>query len=114
MTQTELTGVLVAIVTPFTTDGAEVDAGALQAHVERMIQEGVHGLVPGGSTGEFTTLTVQERSRSPSWSLRLPRDVYPWVAGVGALSTRDAVDLAAHAAAAGADALMVVPPTATR
>jgi len=107
---TDLTGVLVALITPFTADGAEIDATALEAHVERLVQEGAHGLVPGGSTGEFTTLTLDERKQLTELVVKAASGRVPVVAGTGALSTRDAIDLAVHAAQAGADALMVVPP----
>jgi dihydrodipicolinate synthase/N-acetylneuraminate lyase len=56
-------GVLPALITPFTEDGEEIDDAALSATVERLIGAGVAGLVPGGSTGEFTTLTNAERRR---------------------------------------------------
>jgi len=110
VTHTDLTGVLVALVTPFTADGGEIDAAALEAHVERMIREGVHGLVPAGSTGEFTTLTVAERKQLTELVVKAAAGRVPVVAGTGALTTSEAVDLAAHAAQAGASALMVVPP----
>ena len=110
MSHVELSGVLVALVTPFTADGAEVDGANLEAHVDRLIRAGAHGLVPGGSTGEFTTLTLDERKYVTELTVKAAGGRVPVVAGTGALSTRDAVDLAAHAAAAGASALMVVPP----
>jgi len=110
VTHTDLTGVLVALVTPFTADGGEIDAAALEAHVERMIREGVHGLVPAGSTGEFTTLTVAERKQLTELVVKAAAGRVPVVAGTGALTTSEAVDLAAHGAQAGASALMVVPP----
>jgi dihydrodipicolinate synthase/N-acetylneuraminate lyase len=107
---TDLTGILVALVTPFTADGGEIDAAALEAHVERMIVGGAHGLVPGGSTGEFTTLTLPERKQLTELVVKAAGGRVPVVAGTGSLSTADALDLAAHAAQAGASALMVVPP----
>jgi dihydrodipicolinate synthase/N-acetylneuraminate lyase len=110
VTNTELTGVLVALVTPFTGDGSEIDAGALEAHIDRMINAGIHGLVPGGSTGEFTTLTLEERKQLTELTVKAAGGRVPVVAGTGALSTKDAIDLAAHAAEVGASALMVVPP----
>lgn len=110
MTHTDLTGVLVALVTPFTADGTEIDAAALEAHVERLIREGAHGFVPGGSTGEFTTLTLDERKQLTELVVKAVGGRVPVVAGTGALSTHDAIELAAHAAQAGASALMVVPP----
>ncbi|MFP5346188.1 MAG: dihydrodipicolinate synthase family protein [Actinomycetes bacterium] len=110
LNNTDLTGVLVALVTPFTPDGSEIDADVLQAHVDRLVREGAHGLVPGGSTGEFTALTLGERKQLTELVVKAADGRVPVVAGTGALSTTDAVDLAAHAAQAGASALMVVPP----
>ncbi|GKU09558.1 unnamed protein product, partial [Fusarium langsethiae] len=51
MAPQELTGILVALITPFKADGS-VDYEALDAHIQRQIKAGVHGFVPGGSTGE--------------------------------------------------------------
>ena len=110
MAHTELTGVQVALVTPFTADGSEIDVAALDAHVDRMIREGVQGLVPGGSSGEFTTLTIDERKQLTELVVKAAAGRVPVVAGTGALSTKDNVELAVHAAQAGADALMIVPP----
>src|SRR3712207_1201631 len=110
VTTTDLTGILVALVTPFTADGSEIDATALDAHVDRLIEEGAHGLVPGGSTGEFTTLSLDERKQLTELVVKAAGGRVPVGAGTGALSTRDAGDLAAHAAQAGAPALMVVAP----
>jgi 4-hydroxy-tetrahydrodipicolinate synthase len=103
-------GVLPALITPFTDDGAAVDAGALAAHVERLIAGGVAGLVPGGSTGEFTTLTNDERRRLVEITVEATAGRVPVVAGTGALSTRETVELSVHAEQAGAAAVMVVPP----
>jgi 4-hydroxy-tetrahydrodipicolinate synthase len=110
VSQVELGGVLVALVTHFTADGSEIDAAAFETHVDRLVRAGAHGLVPGGSTGEFTTLTLDERKQVTELAVKAAGGRVPVVAGTGALSTRDAVDLAAHAASAGAAALMVVPP----
>ncbi|KAH7063695.1 hypothetical protein B0J12DRAFT_707471 [Macrophomina phaseolina] len=63
MAPKELTGILCALITPFTADGHSIDAAALDTHVNGLIAAGIHGLVPGGSTGEFTTLTPAERKQ---------------------------------------------------
>ena len=74
-------GVLPALITPFTEDGAAIDTGALAAIVERLIGAGVGGLVPGGSTGEFTTLSHDERRQlSRSRSRRRPAACPSWPA----------------------------------
>ncbi|GME29163.1 putative dihydrodipicolinate synthase protein [Neofusicoccum parvum] len=106
----ELTGILTALITPFTPDGSAIDAAALDAHINQQIAAGIHGLVPGGSTGEFTTLSTAERKQLLEICVASSRGRVPVVAGIGALSTAEALDLAAHARAAGAAALMVVPP----
>jgi 4-hydroxy-tetrahydrodipicolinate synthase len=105
-----LQGVLVALVTPFTADGAEIDVPRLQAHVDRLVTAGVHGLVPGGSTGEFTVLTLAERKQLTEECVKAADGRVPVIAGTGALSTAEAVELSRHASEVGAAALMVVPP----
>jgi 4-hydroxy-tetrahydrodipicolinate synthase len=106
----EFHGVLPALITPFTEDGADVDADALAAIVDRLVDAGVGGLVPGGSTGEFTTLTGDERRAVVEVSVEAAAGRVPVVAGTGALSTRETVELSVHAERAGATAVMVVPP----
>lgn len=103
-------GVLPALITPFTDDGSAIDTGALTALVNRVINAGVGGLVPGGSTGEFTTLTNAERRQLVEVTVEAAAGRVPVVAGTGALSTRETVELSVHAEQAGAAAVMVVPP----
>src|SRR5919108_2982957 len=103
-------GVLPALITPFTEDGGEIDTGALAANVDRLIGGGVAGLVPGGSTGEFTTLSNAERRRLVEATVEAAAGRVPVVAGTRALSTRQSVELSVHAERAGAAAVMIVPP----
>jgi 4-hydroxy-tetrahydrodipicolinate synthase len=103
-------GVLPALITPFTDDGADIDADALTAIVERLVGGGVAGLVPGGSTGEFTTLTGGERRELIEVTVSAAAGRVPVVAGTGALSTRETVELSVHAERSGASAVMIVPP----
>jgi 4-hydroxy-tetrahydrodipicolinate synthase len=103
-------GVLPALITPFTEDGSAIDTGALAAIVDRLIGAGVAGLVPGGSTGEFTTLTNEERRQLIDTTVEAAAGRVPVVAGTGALSTGETVELSAHAEQAGAAAVMIVPP----
>lgn len=105
-----LEGVLVALITPFTADGSDIDVEALRTHVDRLVSAGVHGLVPGGSTGEFTALTLAERKQLTEECVKAADGRVPVIAGTGALSTAEAVELSRHAAEVGAAALMVVPP----
>ncbi|KAI7366777.1 hypothetical protein KC354_g3904 [Hortaea werneckii] len=110
MAPQELKGIMVAIITPFTDDQKAIDQSAYKTHIDRLIDAGVHGLVPGGSTGEFTVLSYEERKQLVELTVRFAAGRVPVVAGVGDLSTERAVDLSAHAAQAGAQAVMVVPP----
>lgn len=109
-TPQELKGILVALITPFSDDGTKIDEKRLEIHINRLIATGMHGLVPGGSTGEFTALTLDERKQLTELCIKYAAGRVPVVAGTGATSTREAVDLAKHAAQAGAAAVMVVPP----
>jgi 4-hydroxy-tetrahydrodipicolinate synthase len=106
----EFHGVLPALITPFTDDGAAIDTDALAANVDRLVGAGVGGLVPGGSTGEFTTLTNAERRRLIEVTVEAAAGRVPVVAGTGALTTRETVELSVHAERAGAAAVMIVPP----
>jgi 4-hydroxy-tetrahydrodipicolinate synthase len=103
-------GVLPALITPFTEDGSRIDTGALTAIIDRLVGAGVGGLVPGGSTGEFTTLTNAERRQLIEATIEAATGRVPVVAGTGALSTRETVELSVHTEQAGATAVMVVPP----
>ena len=60
---TELRGILAAVTTPFSANGEAVDEQRLRGQVERLIAAGIHGLVPTGTTGEFTSLDPDEYRR---------------------------------------------------
>ncbi|KAE8138180.1 hypothetical protein BDV38DRAFT_282186 [Aspergillus pseudotamarii] len=109
-TPVQLTGILTALITPFTDDGSSIDAARLKAHIDRQFDAGIHGLVPGGSTGEFTTLTTEERKQLVELTVKYTAGRGPIIAGVGSTKSSEAIELAVHAAQAGADAVMVVPP----
>lgn len=105
-----LHGVLVPIVTPFTADGEHVDEPELRSMVDRLIDDGVHGLLPCGSTGEFTTLTSDERRRVTEIVCAQADGRVAVVPQTGALSTKEAIALTRHAADSGAAAALVLPP----
>lgn len=106
----DLHGIMVALITPFTDDKTKIDESRLQAHIEHMIQAGIHGLVPGGSTGEFTTMSTAERKQLTELCVKYAAGRVPVVAGTGSTSSAEAVELSVHAAQVGAAAVMVVPP----
>jgi 4-hydroxy-tetrahydrodipicolinate synthase len=105
----KLGGILAAVSTPFTATG-EVDESRLRAHVDFLIDNGLHGLVPCGSTGEFAALSLDERKRVTEIVIEQAAGRVPVAPQTGSTRTADAVDLSRHAAAAGADALLVVQP----
>ncbi len=101
-------GVSPALVTPFDKD-EEIDEFALRRLVRALLPH-VDGLVPNGTTGEFTSLTVEERQRVLEIVLDEVRGRRPVIAGTGAASTQEAIALARHAESAGATAILVVTP----
>ncbi|MGW0705707.1 dihydrodipicolinate synthase family protein [Streptomyces sp. NPDC002643] len=110
MSATQFTGILAAVVTPMTADASAVDAAGIKRQADHIIGGGVHGLVPGGSTGEFTTLSLDERKQVAELYVEAADGRVPVVAGTGALSTAHTVELSVHAQKAGASAVMIVPP----
>jgi len=108
MFQTPFKGVIPALVTPFR-DG-ELDEATFVALVERQIAAGVHGLVPVGTTGETATLSHEEHKRVVELCVETARGRVPVIAGAGSNATAEAIDLARHAKAVGADAVLVVSP----
>jgi 4-hydroxy-tetrahydrodipicolinate synthase len=101
-------GAFTALVTPFR-DGA-IDEGALAALVEAQIAGGIDGLVPCGTTGESATLTTEEQVRVIQLVVKQARGRVPIVAGAGANSTAEAIELARAAREVGADATLQVTP----
>jgi 4-hydroxy-tetrahydrodipicolinate synthase len=102
-------GSIPALVTPFTDQGA-VDEQAFAAHVEWQISEGSSGLVPVGTTGESPTLSHDEHKRVVELCVEVTKKRVPVIAGAGSNNTVEAIELAQHAQAVGADALLVVTP----
>jgi 4-hydroxy-tetrahydrodipicolinate synthase len=88
----------------------KMDEKAFAELVEWQIAEGVEGLVPVGTTGESPTLSHEEHKRVVEICVATARGRVPVVAGAGSNSTDEAIDLAAHAKKAGADATLVVTP----
>lgn len=107
---TKLHGLLTALVTPFTGDGAKIDETTLRELIEHNISCGVHGLVPGGSTGEFAALSMPERLHVAEVVVDQAAGRVPVMVGVGAMTTKESIGLAEHAEASGADAVMIVAP----
>lgn len=106
---TSLAGCATALVTPFAADG-NVDTATLQAFVEWQIAEGIHGLVPVGSTGEAATLSLDERLLVARVTAESAAGRVPVIAGAGGNDTRVAINTSRAMAATGATHLLHVSP----
>src|SRR5215470_15519758 len=101
-------GSITALITPFK-DG-KLDERAFQKHIEWQIDQGTHGLVPCGTTGESPTLSHAEHKRVVDLCIEAAAGRVPVIAGTGSNSTAEAIELTRHAKEAGADGVLVVTP----
>ena len=101
-------GVITALVTPFR--GDVVDEEALRRLVDEQIRAGIDGFVPVGTTGESPTVSVEEHIRIIKIVVEETRKRVPVIAGTGANSTREAIELTREARAVGADGTLQVTP----
>ncbi|SMC20153.1 dihydrodipicolinate synthase [Desulfacinum hydrothermale DSM 13146] len=101
-------GAFVAIVTPFQ-DGA-VDEPALRDLIDFQIENGTHGIVPCGTTGESATLTHEEHERVIEITVDQVKGRVPVLAGTGSNNTAEAVRLTRHAKECGADGALMIAP----
>ncbi len=106
---TMLKGAITALVTPFKDDGS-IDEPALRKLVEWQIAQGIHGLVPVGSTGEAATQTLEERAKVVRITAEIANGRVPVVAGAGTNDTKAAIDWSKCLAEAGATHLLYVSP----
>lgn len=102
------TGVLPAVVTPF--KSGVVDEEGLRQLIEFHLENGVHGIVPCGTTGESATLSHDEHERVVEITVEQVNGRVPVVAGTGSNNTAEAVRLTAHAKKAGADGVLMISP----
>lgn len=101
-------GVNTALITPFK-DG-QIDRIALRDLVNWQIQQGVHGLVPVGTTGESPTLSHEEHDEVIEITVTEAAGRVPVIAGAGSNNTSEAIRLAKHAEEVGANAVLIVSP----
>ena len=99
-------GSIVALITPFR-DG-QVDEAALRKLVDWHVEQGTHGIVPCGTTGESPTLSHEEHGRVVEIVIEQAAGRLPIIAGAGSNNTAEAIALTQHAQAAGADAVLHV------
>lgn len=101
-------GAITAIVTPFS--NGEVDDKAYRDLINFLIDNGVSGIVPCGTTGESATLTHAEHERVIDITVETVAGRIPVIAGTGSNSTSEAIRLTRHAKEAGADAALLITP----
>lgn len=104
----EFRGAITALVTPFR--NGEVDEEAYRALVEWQIEQGIHGLVPCGTTGESATLSHAEHKRVIHICVDQVKGRVPVLAGAGSNNTREAIELTREAKNAGADGALLITP----
>jgi len=103
-------GTYTVLITPFTADGKSVDVPALKTLVNWQIEQGIHGLIPLGSTGEFLSMTREERQLVTDTSVKTAAGRVPVLIGTGAEWTDECVALSKEAQELGADGVMIIPP----
>lgn len=103
-----LRGSMVALITPFK-NGA-IDEGKIRDLVEFHIKNGTSGIVPVGTTGEASTLSVEEHKAVIELTVKASNKRLPVIAGAGANNTEKAVEFTRNAKSAGADAALIVSP----
>ena len=104
-----LQGSLVALVTPMESDGS-VDWESLRGLIEFHIREGTDGIVAVGTTGESATLDEDEHCEVIRFTVETVKGRVPVIAGTGANSTKEAIQLTRKAKEVGADACLLVTP----
>src|SRR5438874_13500155 len=104
-----LSGCGTAMVTPFAANGS-IDEDALRRLVDWQIAEGIHFLVPCGSTGEAATMSVDEHRRAVEVVVEQARGRVPVVAGAGSNDTQKAIALSATMRDVGATHLLHTSP----
>ncbi|SNR81637.1 4-hydroxy-tetrahydrodipicolinate synthase [Desulfurobacterium atlanticum] len=101
-------GIYVAIPTPF--KNGNIDWEALKKHIHFLIENGVDGIVPCGTTGESATLSYQEHEEVIAFAVELAKGKVKVIAGTGSNSTKEAIELTKYAEKAGADGALLITP----
>ncbi len=102
-------GIYTPAVTPLAADG-QIDKTAFAAILEYLIESGVHGIIIGGSTGEYYAHTPQERFDLAAYAKDVIGGRLPLIVGTGATRTEDSIEYAKAAKSIGADAILVTTP----
>jgi 1-pyrroline-4-hydroxy-2-carboxylate deaminase len=110
-TTRSLGGVHVALTTPFVAPDDTIDHDALEAHCDWLLHEGIDGLIPNGSLGEYESMDMAERQSVVETVAAVTRGRAKLIVGVSGANWRIAGEHTRHAIDVGADAVMLLPPT---
>jgi 4-hydroxy-tetrahydrodipicolinate synthase len=109
MSSFEWKGVFPALLTPFDAND-QVDLAMYEKNLDAQVDAGIHGIIIGGSLGEASTLTIEEKELLVKFSVKKLAGKIPVIMNIAEGSTREAVRQAALAKEWGADGLMLLPP----
>lgn len=102
-------GVIVPPITPFDEQG-KIEEIAIKKLVDFLIERGIHGLFPGGTTGEGPLLSISERQQLAEAFVKAAEGRVPVIVHTGAITTAATLELTRHAQACGAQAAAIIPP----
>jgi 4-hydroxy-tetrahydrodipicolinate synthase len=102
-------GIYTPVITPHTQDGG-IDNEGFAAIIEHLIAAGVHGIIVGGSTGEYYAQSIDERIALAKLAKQVIGTRLPLIVGTGAIRQKDSVEMAIQACDLGADAILVSSP----
>jgi 4-hydroxy-tetrahydrodipicolinate synthase len=105
----KLKGVFTVMVTPFTPEGS-IDENGFRGNIDWYIKEGIHGVICLGSTGEFASLSIEERRRVIDVTVDQVIGRVPVIAGTAANATNEVIEMTKYAQEAGTDAAIIVTP----
>lgn len=97
-----------ALVTPFTNDGVNFEE--LRKLIEFQILEGIDSLIICGTTGESSTMSLEEKKSVIEFSVKIANGRVPIIAGTGGNNTKEVINLSKYAEDVGADGLLLVTP----
>jgi 4-hydroxy-tetrahydrodipicolinate synthase len=103
------TGIYVPLITPFN-DDETIDFASYKKVIDFVIEGGVHGLLVGGTTGEYHVMSPEERKSLIKAGCEYAAGRVPVMAGVGCFTAKDTIELANYAAECGAEFGLVLPP----
>lgn len=98
-----------ALITPFTEDG-EIDFEELRKLIDFQILEGIDSLIICGTTGEASTMSMEEKKSVIKFAVQIARKRVPIIAGTGGNNTKASIELSKYAESVGADGLLLVTP----